>query len=265
LLRNFACGAKLVAKQSVHEIPGVIVSADPTARELLGTAAAATRRTRRARQGYWFPLIVFGAVVAGASPFYVVDPPAAGVAVVAYQDRAPLLQGGGPLGGDGRAASLYWLIALPLGYAAVLLFYRLRARRAGVAGRAWPFLAAGLGLLAVLLATGPWVDLDVQAFHTNLTPQAPGDMSVRGLLPILIIALGLCVLARLERSRALTIFAVSYLVLVIVANLYDLENLLPYSWLGADGRYAAEPDLLIPAVVLLLGGMFFAVRSRQAR
>jgi hypothetical protein len=240
------------------------VNADPNAQELLSAAVTARQHTRRARQGYWFPLLVFGALIAGASPFYVAAYPSTPGAVVSGLQEMPLLQGGGPMIGDGRGASIYWLIALPLGYGAVLFFYRLRARRAGVAGRTWPFLAAGLGLLAVLLITGPWVDLYVQAFHQNLSLEAPGDLSTRGLLPMLIIALGLFVLAWSERSAALTAFAACYFAVALVANLYDLENLLPYSLLGG-GAYAAEPDLLLPAVVLLLGGAFFAVRARLTR
>ena len=53
----------------------------------------------------------------------------------------------------------------------------------------------------------------------------PGDLLVRGLTPLLTIALSLLVLAWAERSEPLGIFAVFFVALALLANLYDLSNL----------------------------------------
>src|SRR2546422_996668 len=53
----------------------------------------------------------------------------------------------------------------------------------------------------------------------------PGGLFIRGLTPLLPVAVGVGVLAWTERSRALGAFAIGFLGLAILVNLYDLENL----------------------------------------
>ena len=223
----------------------------------------AGQRARRVRQGYWFPLVVFGALVAGATPFYLLNIPAEGngTSNVAIAPAAPLFLGGGSFFDSGRAASIYWLIALTAGYVAVVFYYRLRALRTGVAGRIWPYAAVGLGLLALLLIAGPITPIPRVL---GLSGLQVNDMTVRGLIPLVVIAIGLLVLARSERSVMLTWFALCYLALALVANLYDLGNLDDFPGPGA-ADYDNVPDLLVPAAFLLLGGAaFFIVQAWQA-
>src|SRR6476660_571029 len=117
------------------------------AAEMIVDVGRVQRATRRARRAIWFPLVLFGLILLGAAPFYRPWPPAgAGITV---RNIGPA---GGYLGGDfiGNAPAWYWLIALPLGYAATAAFLRWRAGRTGVAGRIAPYVVAGLGLFAFL-------------------------------------------------------------------------------------------------------------------
>ncbi|HZU54578.1 MAG TPA: hypothetical protein VFA06_01790 [Actinocrinis sp.] len=230
-------------------------------RELLSAAAAAARAARRTRQGAWFPLLLLGLIIVGAIPFYRLNlptmaPGSSGVLVGRREE--PIISGEIT---DPRA-DWYWLIALIAGYGAIALFYRWRARRTGVAGRIWPYTVAGLLLFALLLTTGSEVPAPV-----NLQRVLPGELAGRGLLPLITIGLGLFVLAWTERSLLLAALATVYLALAVVANLYDTENLFyRLGWISPwDYENAPLPNLLLPAVPLLLGGAVFALRTWRAR
>jgi hypothetical protein len=109
------------------------------------------------------------------------------------------------------------------------------------------YVVTGLGLFAVLVAT-------------SLLGIFPiGELGIRGLTPLLALALSLFVLARVERSRALGAFAAGYLVLVVVANLYDMANVT--SRLGFP-QYGAQVNVVVVGSVLLLGGLRFGLGSR---
>src|ERR1051326_1250797 len=122
--------------------------------ELLRSAESARRKTRRARRALWLPPLIFGLVVLGATPLYhpVAEPPGSAIvctgnvqtgitgpsgpiATITHTvHRASPLDfvGGLSLPNNGHDASLYWLIALPLGYAlTAVLFYRRTKNRGG--------------------------------------------------------------------------------------------------------------------------------------
>jgi hypothetical protein len=232
-------------------------------RELLGAAAAAARAARRTRQGAWFPLLLLGLIIVGAAPFYRLNlptPAPGGSGVLVSRREEPIIGGASEIT-DPRA-DWYWLIALVAGYGAIGLFYRWRAQRTGVAGRIWPYLVAGLLLFALLLMTGSEVPASV-----NLQRVLPWELTGRGLLPLITIGLGLFVLSWTERSLLLTALATVYLALAVVANLYDTENVFyRLGWISPwDYSNAPLPNLLLPAVPLLLGGALFALRTRRAR
>jgi len=85
------------------------------------------RRTRTARRSIWFPLVLLGGLVMGS-------------AVVCSDD---------PIGGG--ASGVYWAIAGALAYPATYLFYRWRSLRKGVSDGITPYIAVGLGLVALTL------------------------------------------------------------------------------------------------------------------
>lgn len=230
-------------------------------RELLGAAAAAARSARRTRQGAWFPLILLGLIIVGAAPFYRLDLPAPHTSglLVEYRDESLI---GGTLLPRNAWTDWYWLIALVAGYCVIAVFYRWRAVRTGVAGRVWPYTVAGLLLFALLLLTGSEVPAPI-----NLRRFLPLELSMRGLLPLITIGLGLLVLAWIERSVLLAALTAVHLGLAVLSNLYDTENVFYHlGWLS-PWQYddATLPNVLFPAVPLLLGGILFALRARHAR
>jgi hypothetical protein len=226
------------------------------------------RRTRIAQDGHWFVLLVFGAVVLGAMPFYVQTAPTeftpgchgSGGVIGCVSGGIPPLGGGlNPVFsqfGLSRWATAYWAIAIVAGFGATVLYYRHRARVVGVQGRIWPAVVVGLGLLALVLV--------VYGGHT-VPDFATGDLWVRGLGALLIIAVGLAVLAMIERSLSFGLYVVGFCGLALLSCLYDDVNVLARIGLGGlFGLSAVElPNLLIPGLYLLLGGAAFWLRGHR--
>ncbi|MFC1413984.1 hypothetical protein ACEZCY_32960 [Streptacidiphilus sp. N1-12] len=237
---------------------------------MLSAARVATLRTRQARRGFWFPLVLFGLIVLGATPFYRQTVPsgsgcaAAPPGTLCFETGHP-----GPLGAQAglgsTAATVYWLTAVVLGYAATLAFYRWRGTRTGVAGRALPYVLAGVAFLGLAVLASPAVWAGVGPLHGGL----PGDLTTRGLLPLLVLALGLLVLAYSERSAALAGFAALFLAVALVSNLYDVENRTPSIGWTPSEAWSLLPNLWLAGLTLMLGGLGFglaaALRGRGGR
>ena len=224
-------------------------------------------RTRRARRGLWFPLILFGLVILASTPLYVnptITPTAAFLTPDVPSSPSTFTGNGGDSGLLGFSpggmfsfsplmVTVFWLVAGPLGYVLTAGFYLLQARRRGVATSIRAYVLTGLGLFALLVA-----------ISTPLIPvPVHGNLLVRGLTPLLAVALGLFVLARVERSWALLAFAVPFLALCVTANLYDMENVVYRLGLSSAGP---EVNVIVVGSVLLLAGVGFglaAVRQRR--
>jgi hypothetical protein len=213
--------------------------------------------TRAMRHGSWFPLVTFGLLTLAAAPLFWTTTPRClnGENACAFvQNRAPLGNPfvKGPVGwGIGRWISVYWLVAVPLGYFATVLYYRHRARRTGVAGRIWPAVVVGLALLALMVGSfatrGIVLGVPVPVFL----------LEGRGLEPLLVIGIGLGILARLEHNRGLVLFAVLFLALALLANLYNMENeVYRLGWNLPVGAVNL-PNLVVPGLFLLVGGASF--------
>lgn len=229
--------------------------------DLLGEMRAIRDRARRARHAYWFPLILFGVLIGASVPFYLPRHPAAGASLLRPAPGPAFLQNG-YLGGAGlagyRGAAYYWLGAMLAGIAATVLWYRWHGSRVGLRTAARGYLITGLILVALAL----------------LLPLAGGAMALmpynlvgRGTFPFVLIGLGLCYLAWAERSRALAVIAVVFLALAVLANLYNIENVL-WNWFGVpfSMTVGALPNVLLPAVVLLASGAgAIAVQHRGRR
>jgi hypothetical protein len=80
------------------------------------------------------------------------------------------------------------------------------------------------------------------------------------LTPLLTIALGLFVLAWVERSFALGLFAAAFLTLALVVNLYDIENLFQRVGMGVP---VPAISLMVSGSVLLLAGVLSWNVSRR--
>jgi hypothetical protein len=221
------------------------------AAEWLVTAEIAERRTRNARRASWVALAVFGVITLGAIPFYRLPDVSAGPSQVTSGSFGFLTwYVGGFFLRDPGAAALYWLIALPCGYIATAAVYRYRARRRGVGDSPWVYAAIGLLLFALLL------------LGAELSRLRPGDLFIRGLTPLLAVGAGLVVLAVAERSRALACFAVAFLGLAALVNLYDIENL--FFRVGVSVPSPAI-GLIVPGATLLVASLGFWVAGRRAR
>jgi hypothetical protein len=250
--------------------PGPVGPTDPAG--LLSEMAALRRRTRAARHAYWFPLVLFGLLTAASALFYVfpVHTRAAGTAGTVVAE----ISGGVPLpmfaglsaGANQPFLGYYWLAALLGGLLLTLLWYRRHARRAGVQTPARAFIVTS-AVLTVLAVVIPLLS-QLTGLHFLFIFVALG-LVLRGAFASVVIAAGLWVLVRAERSRALAIIAALYTAAALVCALYNAENILfrlgwnpatPEQW-----QLTALPDVLLPGLVLLIAGAgAFAVQRRRA-
>lgn len=236
-------------------------TSDPAeAAALLDEVRKLRRDARSARHAYWFPLVLFSLLTFAAVPFYVpprVPERLAGVTQVAGSS-VPLLSGSPGFLVRNYLGS-YWLVALFGGLALTLLWYRRHARRVGLRTPSRGYVITvgvltGLALILPLLAQIPGLGF--------LVMPLPGDLTIRGTVPFLIIAAGVCVLAWAERSIGLAVIAAVYTGTALLASLYDVENVLyRLGWNASPG----VPNVLLPAVVLLIAGAIAFVARRGQR
>ena len=75
--------------------------------ELLGDLSRLRRRTRLARHGYWFPLVLFGVLGCAAAPLYLAAAASMPAGAGAYQPTVtgPPLLGGMPMGAKGSTSA----------------------------------------------------------------------------------------------------------------------------------------------------------------
>lgn len=90
----------------------------------------------------------------------------------------------------------------------------------------------------------------------------PADLVSRGLTPLLTVAVGILVLAWTERSASLAVFAVGFVGLVLVADLYNIENV--FYRVGVSVP-APAINVIIPGAALLLLGAAYGLAARRAR
>ena len=220
------------------------------------------RRQARARsRGGWLPLLVFALLTLASTLLYhqpfatlqSADEGGWGFDVPSFA--------GLPWGNRSAALSIgFWLVLAPLSYLACARWYHRRAERSGVSLRWQTWVWAGLVLFAVLV-----VVLAGQRVSWLRVPHGPPSGGIRygpgsTLSPLLAIALGLLVLARVERSRSVALTAVLYGGLATTMNLYGLGEIPP--WIipplggSSDVFVAAGPNLILLASILLLGAAF---------
>jgi hypothetical protein len=240
----------------------------PTA--VLAYADQLRRRTRVARDGSWFALIAFGLVVMVATFFYrspelSARSPGCHAATNGYFCTVRFVSEG-PFGaGLGTPtvtanvspwATTYWTISIFVAICAIVAFYRFRARTSGVSGRIWPFACIGTAALALAVASRGWVTIDL-----------PGDFWIRGTQALIVIAVVLGVLAAIERRWSFSLFVVGFLGLAILSTLYDVSNL--FSRLGVGGNWIGRdqslPNLILPGLYLIIGGVVFWLVGRRSR
>lgn len=226
---------------------------DPS--RLLADTRELVLRVRRAQRGTWCALLVLGATVLLAIPFYEYGHTVTGHC----QTHA-----GGP-GGHVLVCSRYpalalwyWPVALVVAYAIIGAIFMRQARSRGVGARVRPYVIGGIVLVAAATLITFW-DLvhplsPVALGGGHLEPgSALAARLYRLVGPLGVIGLGLLVLAWVERSRALAAFTVVYLVTVVATT--------------ATGSHAGRlflPGVLVPGLILLAGSPLFAVLERPA-
>jgi hypothetical protein len=227
------------------------------------------RRTRSARHAYWFPLVLFGLLICASAPLYIsASNPRPGLSYSGgFYARGPVVLAGLPAGRSDVDLGWYWLVALVGGYLLTVLWYRWHARRAGVQTPARGYLVTGV-VLTALVAVIPLLSARVRQLQW-LWAALPGDVWIRGTFAFLIIAAGLWVLARAERSPGLVVTAAVYTAAALLASLYNVENILfRLGWMPGPGDLPLTvlPGVLLPAAVLLIAGaVAFLARRRPGR
>ncbi|QKT11593.1 hypothetical protein [Rhodococcus sp. W8901] len=197
-------------------------------------------------------LAVLAVVVVAAMPLYIQRPFGAQWSGSSQLSR---LSGFGQLEHP-TAAAAYWLVVLPVAYAVIAVYLVRRGSSSGVRVRASYVTVCGLVLFLVLVA----VVVVVPQLQLPL-----GNLTIRGLTPLLAIAVGVMVWGVLGRD--LTILGIGALALVVslVANLYNVENMILAQGVDFDYRYNLLLNLALPALVLSIGAVVVAVRDRGPR
>lgn len=220
-------------------------------KDLLADARALALHVRRAQRTTWIALLVLGAVVLLAIPFY------------RYGSFGPShcqTSADGHLHVCLPYSTLvlwYWPVALVAAYALIGAAYARHARARGVGTRVRPYVVGGIVLAVVATLLSLWDLQHPLAWAQVADPLVPASSPWvpelnRVIGPTGAIGLGLLVLARVERSRALAAFGVLYLFTV-------LTSLQPVQHVAALSTWFFLPRLVVPGLVLLVGSGLFAL------
>jgi hypothetical protein len=205
-------------------------------------------RSRADRPSPAIPLLFLALVVAGAlvvaliragQVTVVLDPAHPGVGLVS-----------GPMPWTDRVRLFYWVVASIVAYLLVLWIARRQGYRRGVWVDRRPLVVAGVLALAgaVVIVVG-WF--------------APGDLLIRGNVPLLAIAVGIVVWAARERRPGLSILAAVIVPLTLLANLYNMENVLFRFGVPYFDNADEVANLGTVAVVLFAASAIFGVLHRR--
>jgi hypothetical protein len=215
------------------------------ANSILSTVDTAARKVRATRPTRAVPLLVLGLVIVGAMPFYVLADP------LADQVSYPLFWSG-PVGtAAGLWTMFYWMLALPLAYAFIVWWHARAGRRSGVKVNVAPLVVTGAVVFGLMLAC-----------TVLYKPVISADVMVRGLMPLLTMAVGLIVWAIAERSRGLLAVALVFTAATISASLYGYTNLMSFIAWDVYQKYSMLPNLALCALVLLISSAIYAVAER---
>ena len=237
--------------------------------ESLHAVTSLRDRVRFVRRGFWFPLIVFGALIFLSIPLYWrYDLGAAGcktatatrcTSALSNSSLYDALDPGYQLDGLSPWLTLYWGFAFAVGYGLTVWYYNLRARKVGVHGRIRLAVAIG-GLLVFAVVTA-------NLLIESLTSQSliVNDVWIRGTVSLILLGIFFVVMAILERSVSFVIYALVFLGVALLSSLYDVSNL--FSRIGIDGPFARGgedlPNILLPAAYLIVGGIGYWLLKRK--
>lgn len=228
------------------------------ASESLGVSRLLLEQTRRVRRGSWLPVLLFGIVTIASAPLYRVHLGCGRYGQLCVEPRLGrsfnAFSSVYPLASPGRWLSIYWVVATLGVYGLTVVYYRRRSIATGLRGRTWPTVGTGAILLAVILMAAGWL---------SGWPVSIGDF---GTEPLAVIAISLLVLAGTERSGRMAVFATGCVVLVGFSLFYnDVDALRRLGLAGPfKGSASLFPNLLVPGVYLLIGGILFWNATRRS-
>jgi hypothetical protein len=241
--------------------------------DLLAHAASLRSRTQAQVQGAWFPLLVFGFVTLVTIPLYVRPfdyPHGDGGWGGVIGTRVPFFAGL-PGARSQNQAWLFWLLAAPLSYLVCALWYHRRARRVGLSPRWRRYVGLGLGFFLVVAALHlePGRTLVASTGRVHLLPGDDFGVGIAAVLsPLIAVALGLLILAWVERNWLVAVIAAVYCALVLLINTYGFGNL--PAWISGHPSvrtYFVAPahNVVVLAAVLLLGAASTGISAWRAR
>jgi hypothetical protein len=253
---------------------------------------AARARARVDRRGYAFPLFLFSGLLLVAPLLYV---PGHAVSEPGTLEVLLGIQGGADKAHPTLIA-WFWLATIVGGVAATVWWYRRRGQRVGVETDTRALVTAGVAA-TVGFVVGSWLLGDLySAPATNLTIlvgaavaavvairrsplacavfatvafAALGVYSHNGMRGLLVIAVLVLTLAWLDRSVLLGVVGALFTLAAIPANhqifYWDLSRLFNrLDWeSGVDGQLPVCQQLVVPAMILLGGGIIAAARGRR--
>lgn len=202
---------------------------------------AAQRRVRADRPTPAIPLLLLALVVLGAIALTFIEANQSGFYI------------------EDPARVAYWAVASAVAYLVMVLVARRQGYRRGIWVDRSPLAAAGLLALVIALIV-------------VLGQFAMGDLLIRGNVPVLALTVGVLVWAYHERRPGLWVIALALIPLSLLANLYDMENLLGRMGIPGFAHADQVANLGAIAIVLLIGAAGFAlahgfavIRARRSR
>lgn len=144
----------------------------------------------------------------------------------------------------------YWVVASVVAYVLAIVIARRQGYRHGVWVQRLPLAMGGLGALLV------FVIMVLGRF-------APGDLLLRGNVPLLAIAVGVVVWAIRERRLGLWVLTAILVPLTLLANLYDMENVAFRLGVPVFANADEIVNLGTVAVVLFAAAAVFGLRHRH--
>ncbi len=222
---------------------------DSNPRSQLSLSRDLARQVRRRQRASWFPLLVFAAVT------FVAIPVTRGGHAAGINCRH-LSTTGVPVArvcvAHNSAAYVYWPIALVVAYVLIAAFFVRLSRARGVGTRVRPYVVAGVVLAIAATAASIWAGHTVLVGEYDVLGWHLQDQDVYRLAaPACAIGVAMLVLAAVDRSPALFLFTVGYLVIAIGG--------VTFGWtITGRSAWSFAPHLVIDGGLLMLGAACFA-------
>jgi len=232
-----------------------------SSRELLDAVRHVSKETRRARHGYWFPVLLSGLIILGNLPFNYFRIGHYGGHFSGFFGFC-LCTG---VGNHPFGSTLYWLIAMPLGFAAVAAYYVARSRRTGLRVRIWPYIVTGVVIFGLVILTAAQVPAPLRfMYRIDVWTRYA---TIQGFAPILVISFAFFALAIIERSKAFWVITLAFLGVAVLANTYNISNIgqrLHWTWPDWPANLAFAGGFLVFAGLVSLIGLGIGGSRRGA-